>query len=150
MDFSRQRNCCIGVQHGARDLGQSIKHLYKHKAFWSVMLDESEAQSGPSDGGCLIAAKAIIRANDGGDLVRIISNIGVGIEHYGARIDGRIYDFNGVFSSPQSWIKKFKSLENINDRKLVFAEGYDENTVIPDDPAAVKKVAALIVWAMAQ
>jgi hypothetical protein len=148
MDFSRQRNCC-SVQHSARDLGQSIKRLYKHKAFWSVMLDESEAQSGPSDGGCLIAAKAIIHANDGGDLVRIISDIGIGIEHYGARIDGRIYDFNGVFSSPQSWIKKFKSLENINDRKLVFAEGYDEKTVIPDDPAAVKKVAAMIVVAMA-
>ena len=146
------------------NIARAIRLVYKNKEFWRIMLEESEAQSGPFDGGCLICAKAIIRAAGGGTLVRLTSGLGNPEEHYGAKIDGGIYDFYGRHGSPKAWIKRFAEKESIVDRVFGYAEGlysetegfYEEaegacyESEIPDDPWAEKKIASLLSAAMGE
>lgn len=120
----------------------SLKKVYETEAFWKTLLD-SKAQAGPFDGGCLIAAKAILSAAGEGDLVRISSNLN-DAEHYGARIAGIIYDFDGASPTPAAWITRFAKLESITDRTLMFDVGYVKSD-IPDDPEAVKKIADMLL-----
>ncbi len=129
-------------------LEAAIKNAYDGNELHRV-LNESEAQSGPFDGGCLIMAKAIRRANGGGELVRIKSDANEA-EHYGTMIDGKIYDADGAHASPEEWIKNFADHENVSDRKLDFATGLVENGEIPDDPRAEKQVAALLSRTLGQ
>lgn len=88
---------------------------------------------GPFDGGCLIAARALILAAGRGELVRIDGRAGP--DHYGARIDGNIVDMGGVYTSPDRWIAAFRNQEwaVIGSRELSFSTGWRESE-IPDDP----------------
>lgn len=122
-------------------LGTVVRSLFKTDKVMDVLLD-SEAQSGPFDGGCLICAKGLIQAVGRGKLVRIVSNSNGGqTEHYGAEIDGLIYDADGSAPTPAAWIERFAAEERIKDRVLDFDRGYDDESEIPDDPRAVKDLA---------
>lgn len=124
----------------------AIEKTYQDEAFWSTLTEKSTAQSGPFDGGCLICAKALIHAFGGGELVRIASELNGGqTEHYGARINGIIYDFDGPANTPTEWIARFVSQEQINDRTCSFDKGYDAETETPDDPVAVKAISRLLM-----
>jgi hypothetical protein len=124
----------------------AIKKTYKDEKFWSILLDESTAQSGPFDGGCLICARALILACPSAELVRITSPCNGGqTEHYGVRLEGLIYDFDGLASSHTEWIDRFKKVELVNDRELGFATGYDPDTPTPDDVRASEQISQLIV-----
>jgi len=130
-------------------LNLAIKQTYKDDEFWQILLNESNAQSGPFDGGCLICAKAIMNAADGSELVRIVSPLNGGqTEHYGVRLSGKVYDFDGIAHSSQQWIDRFQSNESITDRELSFAVGYDSTTQTPDDPRAVRLISKTIMRKM--
>lgn len=102
---------------------------------------EDSLYSGLFDGGCLIFAKALI-LRFGGNLVRIISpSINNQTEHYGALIDGVIYDGDGGIDTPSHWIQRIMLSECIRGRTLAFELGYDPHSDIPDDPAASKAIA---------
>lgn len=122
-----------------------FKRILKSDAVMTLLLEGTGG--GPFDGGCLTLAKAIIRAADGGSLVRITSNSTKGLtEHYGARVNGKIIDGSGVYYTPEAWMKTFKKLEAaaIRGRQLSFAVGYDEESDIPDDPHTEKQIAAIL------
>lgn len=129
---------------GRTALGARIAETFKTNEVYSILLDQSEAQSGPYDGGCLICAKAIILAH-GGDLVRIVSEKNGGqTEHYGAIIDDVIYDAAGSYKSSSQWISSFAKNEGVKDRTLSYAVGYDDESSIPDDPKATKLIASIL------
>lgn len=124
-----------------------IRADYRNEAIWDVLINESAAKAGPSDGACLICAKAILHDFGRGELVRIVSDANGGqTEHYGALVDGVIYDLEGDCNSPEEWIKRFSELEApyVRGRKLSFAFGLDEKSEIVDDEAASRKVANLM------
>jgi hypothetical protein len=129
--------------------GRAISKTLLSDRGYSI-LTESEAQSGPFDGGCLIAAKAIMRAmGDRGlakqrGLVRLVSDVDGGqTEHYAAKVDGIIYDASGGFTTGRAWADYFSKEERLT-RDVQVEEGYDENSDIPDDPVAEKKLARLL------
>ncbi len=123
----------------------AIRKVKGHKAFWRILVEESEAQSGPFDGGCLICAKAIIRAVGCGCIVRLASDVN-NAEHFGALIDGEIYDFYGCHRSPDAWVRLFVRRESIADRVFRYVEGFAQNPdfPVPDDPAAEKAISGLL------
>jgi hypothetical protein len=126
-------------------LTKAIRHVYRKPDLWTVLVDESRVASGPFDGGCLICARAIIMAAGQGELVRITSDLNGGqTEHYGARIGEFIVDFSGTYSTPESWIASFAALENVRDRALSYAPGYDDSAQIIEDPVAAQKVGDLL------
>ena len=122
-----------------------LRRLFKSDAAYDLLVNESVAQAGPYDGACLICARAIIDAANGGDLVRIVSDVRGGqTEHYGARIDGVIHDAEGAYRTPGQWFRQLARLERIFDRIFSLAVGSDSTSSIPDDPAAQAKLARLI------
>ena len=127
-------------------LDRLIEEMKKDCQFWDELVNNSPVQSGPFDGGCLIVAKAIIRAIDGGELVRLISRKRVTqTEHYGVMHKGVIYDFDGSAKTPDEWIKRFVENEQVYDRVLSFATGYDENSSICDDARTTKNISKIIM-----
>lgn len=104
------------------------------------ILLNSEAGSGPMDGGCLICAKALIMANGKGDLVRLYSHQ---TEHYGAMVDGVIYDSDGAHRTEQEWIDNFSKSEMFTG-PLTVEPGHDAESSIPDDPQAVTQLAKVL------
>jgi hypothetical protein len=137
------------VMHRRDDSGDvvaaAICATYASAAFWDIVVEQSEARAGPFDGACLICAKAIIRAADRGQLVRI--TYGGQAEHYGAEIDGAIYDFEGRHDSPAAWIEAFATVAGVG-RTWGFARGLGQAGEIPDDPRAEKAVARLLEKSM--
>jgi hypothetical protein len=126
-------------------LKSAIGKTFNDDQFWAVLLNESVAQSGPFDGGCLICAKAIQLAVDDAELVRIVSDLNGGqTEHYGIRLDDSIYDMDGIASSEAAWVSRFQDNESRTDRVLGFAAGYDEESLIPDDPCASKQISQIL------
>lgn len=126
-------------------ISNAIDKTNSEDAFWASLVDESGASIGPVDGGCLIYATAILDAVGSGDLVRIASDTNGGqTEHYGARIDGVIYDFDGPAHTPELWIERFKTNELIRDRQCFLAEGFDGNTDTPNNRAAVKAISRFL------
>jgi len=134
-----------------------MNHLKLTKAIASTKLsndlytvldsDDVRAEC-PFTGGCLVSAKAIIIANGEGSLVRIISDANGGqTEHYGALINGSIFDFDGPADTAEKWIERFRTQERINDRELSYAEGFDSESEIPDSAAASKAIAKLLTSA---
>jgi N12 class adenine-specific DNA methylase len=120
--------------------GMEIASAFKTRKTAQILM-ESEAQSGPFDGGCLICAKALQMVLGRGTLARIISTANDGqTEHYGLEADGGVYDAGGFHASHEKWIATFKEQEKITDRALSFDRGYDETSEIPDDPKAVKEL----------
>ena len=100
------------------------------------VLWQSEARSGPFDGGCLITAKALQRIF-GGEIVRLQSKENEA-EHYGIRInDGSFMDADGVAQSAEEWVDRFSENEMLN-RQVEVEVGVVNDGDIPDDPKAVK------------
>ena len=127
-------------------LDSAIKSLKEDDGFWIELVEKSNAQSGPFDGGCLICAKAIIMGFGQGRLVRITSNLNGGqTEHYGALVGGYIYDMDGLAEASGRWIERFAENEQVFDRDLFYAEGYDEKTGTPDDPRSVKSLSRILI-----
>jgi hypothetical protein len=127
-------------------LQAAIEETYNDEQFWRVLLEESIAQSGPFDGGCLICAKAIKLAVVDAELVRIVSDLNGGqTEHYGIRLENSIYDMDGMATSESAWVSRFQYNESLNDRVLGFATGYDEKSLIPDDAHASKKISQIFL-----
>lgn len=134
---------------------QAIQKAYRGNELWDIL-----SPSGPFDGGCLICAQAILMAAGKGELVRIVSTFDdpsqehelggrpVGskqTEHYGAQVNGKIYDFGGAFLSAQAWIDFFSSEEHLY-RKLHVESGLDpSDDEIPQDAAKTEAVAKLLV-----
>jgi hypothetical protein len=127
-------------------LTQAIESTCKDESFWRVLVDESVAQSGPFDGGCLICAKALMLTVTDAELVRITSPLNGGqTEHYGVRVNGSIYDFDGIAHTEDKWIDRFRAVELVYDRDLDFGVGFDAKTGTPDDPEASKKISQIIL-----
>ncbi len=123
----------------------AITKTYLDSQFWQVLQEASSECYGPFDGACLICANALILAAGGGELVHIKSDLNNGqCEHYGALIDGVIYDFDGPCSGPDKWVTRFKKNERVYDRELSFSTGPANNSDILDDPKAVQQVAAIL------
>ena len=119
----------------------AIEKTYLNDNFWDILVNKSNAQSGPFDGGCLICAKAMQLAIDNAELIRIVSTLNGGqTEHYGIRHDGFIFDMDGLANNIQEWIERFQKKDDIFDRELTFSTGYDANSDIPDDAWAVKEI----------
>ena len=136
-----------GIISGAQGdgLSRAIRKAGRSNQVMKALVDESEAQSGPFDGGCLIFAKALMMALGSGVLVRMESELNGGqTEHYGLAVGDTIYDASGGYHSPEEWISTFIEVEGIHDRTLRLADGYDPDSDIPDDPQASKKVATLL------
>ena len=132
------------IKTASSGIGDVISRAFRTNAVMDVLTNQSVAQSGPFDGGCLIVAKAL-QLIVGGNLVRIASDINDGqTEHYGLRVGGVIYDADGAYRSSDEWISHFAEIENIKDRTLSFAEGYDGSSEIPDDPKAAKTLASVL------
>jgi len=140
-DKSALTDEAYSVKHD--EIGNAIRNVYRDDKFWDILLNHKPIWAGPFDGGCLVCARAIIESTGRGELVRMASNLN-NAEHYGARIDGVIYDFDGAHNSPAQWIKWFAQKEGITDRTLQFKEGYAENKEIIDDPATTSKIAKML------
>jgi hypothetical protein len=126
-------------------LSNTINAVGDSDAFWELLLEKSEAQSGPFDGGCLIIAKAIILVA-GGSLVRVVSDVNGGqTEHYGALVEGVIFDFDGPTNNSDEWLARFKRNEYIVDRSLSLGHGYDGSSEIPDDPFTSKELSKMLM-----
>lgn len=139
----------------ADPLLQAIRKAYKGEELWDILADY-----GPFDGGCLICAKAILLAAGHGELVRIVSTFDdpaqenelggrpVGYhqtEHYGALVNGKIYDFGGVFPNAQAWIDYFSREEGLY-RRCFMEKGQGEpESDIPQDEAKTEAIAKLLV-----
>lgn len=129
----------------AEGLSAAIAQVSRTQQFWKLMLEESRAEAGPFDGGCLIVAQALIQAAGRGELVRVASELNPA-EHYGARIDGVVYDFNGAAASEQEWVERFVSTEQATDwgRIWHFAEGLVPCADIIADPKTSVAVAEML------
>lgn len=123
-----------------------IEKVNADDQFWNVLVNESVAQSGPFDGGCLICAKALQLAVEGAELIRISSDANGGqTEHYGIILNGSIYDMAGIADTEEEWITRFRNSEGIRDRVLSFSTGYDSESLIPDDAKASKKISQIFL-----
>ena len=117
--------------------------------------------AGPLDGGCLVCAKAVIRMADRGQLVRLCSQVPslsdpsrlrAQTDHYGALVNGLIFDGLGMHDSPAAWLQAFTDhlAEFTQPRVMQFVVGYDESdSEIPDEPGAEKEIARLLIAAQA-
>lgn len=93
---------------------------------------------GPFDGGCLIVARALIKAAGRGQLARLDSQHGP--EHFGAFIDGRFMDLSGAYESGNAWAAAIARQELIGDRLLVVRLGFAQSE-FPDPPAVSNEIA---------
>lgn len=118
----------------------------KHNDDIMNSLLNSNARSGPFDGGCLVFAKALQLALDTGIVVRMESNVNgtAQAEHYGLMLDdGTILDADGPASGPGEWIRRFSRNEML-DVPLVVVPGVKADADAPDDPRAVKELAQIM------
>lgn len=126
---------------------EAIRKAYDSPEFWDLLIKQSKAQSGPLDGGCLICANALIKAF-GGELVhlaaRSVKNENESApQHYGAIINGVIYDFLGAHRS-EDWPSNFAEAEHC-DKALYVSNGRpDLEQEIPDDPKVESQLAGLL------
>lgn len=123
--------------------GRILKRAFKRNDVVQLLVDATGG--GPCDGGCLIVAKAVIHAMGRGSLVRLVS--GAISQHYGALVDGIIYDAHGSHS-PRTWARKFAKLEHTD--VFEYREGYVDETDsgIPDDPRAVQELTPILFRAL--
>jgi hypothetical protein len=130
-----------------KNLETAIKSIIEEHEVWDILIKESKPQAGPFDGGCLICADSIIEAagSDEGLLVKILNLETGNTEHYGAYVDGEIYDFNGSFENVNDWMEAFrKETVHLKDTLLDVSFGLDQLSEIERDTDASKKIAVLI------
>jgi hypothetical protein len=125
----------------------ATRQVYGEDDFWETMVEKSKFQAGPFDGGCLTCALAI-QDVAGGELVRIVSQQAAE-EHYGVLLDGLVYDFGGVHSSLNQWVK---SLESDLDGKTGFTLGFGvpQGSAIVLDEAARLQLVGLLKRALSE
>lgn len=113
------------------DLAAVLDALYIDDSLdFHELLLNSKVQSGPFDGGCLICAKAILSAIGHGELIRVVSRKNE-VEHYGALIDGVIYDMSGSFVNEESWLSSLKAHFHL-DRDVWVESGYVQSEIHED------------------
>lgn len=118
-----------------------IRRTYICKEFWDVL--DSSIGAGPFDGACLVCAQALQDAADEGDIVRIVDTSTNTTHHYGLRIGGTVYDFDGACDS-RTWIQRFARNENLTNRPLSVMTGIDERSDITSNDTVRRKVAQLL------
>lgn len=124
--------------------GRIIKRTLNSDEVMRLLVDNLGC--GPCDGGCLICAKAIIHALGRGTLVRLVH--GPTTQHYGALIDGIVYDAHGSHS-PRTWAMKFAKAETT--QVYEYREGYvdESDSGIPDNlPNLTKMIATILSRAL--
>ena len=128
--------------------GPSVRAAFESDEITELVLDATDA--GPFDGGCLVCAKALILASDKGTLVRIASDANGGqAEHYGAEINGNVYDASGKYANGAAWLANYKKEVGYKGKPgLRFERGTDaesnQNWNIVDDPRTAKEIAKLL------
>jgi hypothetical protein len=132
-----------------RDLDLAIRRTAHSEEFCDLLMNRSQAEAGPFDGGCLIAARALIQAfgdaPGSAQLVCMVSPLNGGqVEHFGAQIGHWIADFNGTFLTPKDWIDRFAAEEHIDARLLSFHAGEPADHGIVDDPQASAQAAEIL------
>lgn len=126
------------------ELGPAIQAAFQDDRAWKILVEDSCVKAGPFDGGCLVVANAILQAAGHGALVRIASDLN-GAEHYGAAVDGLVYDGAGGHASPDAWLTHLVQHELVSGRRLTYAEGLDAAaTEIVADPAAERALSNLL------
>lgn len=118
-----------------------IRRTYIAKEFWETL--DSSIGAGPFDGACLVCAQALRDAAGEGEIVRIVDTSTNTTHHYGLRIGGTVYDFDGACDS-RAWILRFSRNENLTGRPLSVETGIDENAGIADDDDARRAIAVLL------
>lgn len=118
-----------------------IRRTYTSKEFWDVL--DSAIGAGPFDGACLVCAQALKDAAGEGDIVRIFDTSTNTTHHYGLRIGGTVYDFDGACDS-RTWIQRFSRNENLTKRPLSVEIGIDENARIADNDSVSRVIARLL------
>jgi len=130
----------------SEDLPKALRRVFRGQSLWRALAAVGTQGCGPFDGGCLISAKAMIAAVGHGDLVRIVRDDQT--QHYGARIAGAYFDFDGPADTAEQWIQRFAKNEHLEVTGLGFAEGEgQEHGEIPDEPAISTAIAALLLKA---
>ncbi len=122
-------------------LEQSIRKTYCSKQFWEAL--DQTVKAGPFDGGCLVCALALNEAAGEGEIVRIVDETTGITHHYGLRIGGTVYDFDGSCNS-RTWVQRFARNENISGRPLSIMTGIDQRSSITNNRKAVREIAKLI------
>lgn len=117
-----------------------IRRTYISKEFWDVL---DAIGAGPFDGACLVCAQALKDAAGEGDIVRIVDTSTNTTYHYGLRIGGTVYDFDGACDS-RTWIQRFSRNENLTNRSLSVETGIDENAGIADNDRVSRVIARLL------
>lgn len=118
-----------------------IRRTYIAKEFWDVL--DNATGAGPFDGACLVCAQALKDAAGEGDIVRIVDASTNTTHHYGLRIGGTVYDFDGACDS-RTWIQRFSRNENLTNRPLSVETGIDENAGIADNDRVSRIIARLL------
>lgn len=119
---------------------KELRALFNSDTAASLLLDAVGA--GPFDGGCLIVAKAYVFAC-GGSLVRIVSRH-TQTEHYGALIDGEVYDGNGRRRSTNAWLRWFER-EYPDCAPVQLAHGFDVESETQDLPHVSNELAQMLI-----
>jgi hypothetical protein len=133
----------------ATDILSKLVQTMKSRAFAAV-LEECPMCCGPTDGGCLVVAKALQMALDGGTIVRIVSthdDESELTEHYGLEIgSGKIIDGDGVFPDAHSWLNAFSVETRILPTKLRIERGVSDSPEDDtyDDPTTVKNLTKIL------
>ena len=122
-------------------LEMGIRRTYICKEFWDIL--DSSIGAGPFDGACLVCAQALKDAAGEGDIVRIVDTSTNTTHHYGLRIGGTVYDFDGACDS-RTWIQRFARNENLTSRPLSVETGIVESAGIADDDNVRREVARLL------
>lgn len=123
----------------------AIIETYEDESFWQILVNESKAESGPFDGGCLICANALQMAIPNAQIARIVSGTkGDRTQHFGIFVDNHFFDFDGSALTAKEWIDRFSSNEGINDDSLFVLIGEDPNSSAPVDLGASKEISRII------
>lgn len=128
---------------GPGDIGTAIARVQENDSFWDLLL--TNLGGGPFDGACLVCARALM-LTFGGEFVRL--DCAGRADHYGARIQGVIFDFDGPAPSPAAWINRFRANELV-DHQLAFQVGLGLPGTIPDDPETARLISDFLERACA-
>jgi len=121
----------------------AIEALLAQEDFWALMVN-SQCESGPFDGGCLVFAEGLKEARGRGQLVGLYNNRKMAFDHVGLRLDGIIYDGAGSHGSDPDWVRSFAMLENQDANELTVIDYSEQENCITRDPECSKNIALMI------